>query len=121
MWTSQQTKRQHLLATWDHPAPRVRNFALIARYYDLTQAEAAYHRLNDQTWADLNGEELFAQLDTTTSRVGQQCLYQRLRSPLADAGALAEFDAAAAFFTQQPATRGQALLALSRLTATEAA
>ncbi|MGI4875289.1 MAG: MutS-related protein [Janthinobacterium lividum] len=120
MWISHQTKRQRLLATWDHPAPRFRNFVLIARYYDLTQAEPAYHRLNDQTWADLNGEEVFAQLDTTTSRVGQQCLYQRLRSPLADAEVLAEFDAAAAFFTQQPAIRGQALLALSRLTATEA-
>ena len=84
------------------------------------QAEPAYHRLDDQTWADLNGEELFTLLDGTVSRVGQQCLYQRLRSPLADATALREFDEAATFFAAQPVPRGRALLALSRLTAFEA-
>ena len=120
MWTSTSKRLAALDAEWQQPSPRFRNFPLIARYHAAEQAAPAYHRLDDQTWADLNGEELFTLLDGTVSRVGQQCLYHRLRSPLADANALREFDEAATFFAEQPAPRGRALLALSRLTSTEA-
>lgn len=120
MWTSSAARLAALEAEWQQPAPRFRNFPLIARYHD-TQANApAWHRLDDQTWYDLNGEELFALLDGTASRVGQQCLYHRLRTPLADADALREFDDAATHFAAQPAARGQALRALSRLQSMEA-
>ena len=119
MWTSTSERLAALNAEWRQPTPRFRTFPLIARYHAAVQAEPAYHRLDDQTWADLNGEELFTLLDGTVSRVGQQCLYQRLRSPLADAAALREFDEAATFFAEQPGPRGRALLALSRLTAFE--
>ncbi|WP_345121920.1 MutS-related protein [Hymenobacter antarcticus] len=120
MWTSTSERLAALDAEWQQPTARFRNFPLIARYHAAVQAEPAYHRLDDQTWTDLNGEELFTLLDGTVSRVGQQCLYQRLRSPLADAAALREFDEAATFFTGQPAPRGRALLALSRLSSIEA-
>ena len=120
MWTSTSERLAALAAEWQQPSPRFRNFPLIARYHAAVQAEPAYHRLDDQTWTDLNGEELFTLLDGTVSRVGQQCLYHRLRSPLADATALREFDEAANFFAEQPVPRGRALLALSRLTSFEA-
>ena len=120
MWTSTSERLAALATEWQQPSPRFRNLPLIARYHAAVQAEPAYHRLDEQTWTDLNGEELFTLLDGTVSRVGQQCLYHRLRSPLADATALREFDEAATFFGEQPALRGRALLALSRLTATEA-
>lgn len=106
-------------AEWRQPTARFRNFPLIARYHAAVQAEPAYHRLDDQTWTDLNGDDLFSLLDGTVSRVGQQCLYHRLRSPLNDGTALAEFDQAAQLFAD-PAPRGQALLALRRLTSTQA-
>ncbi len=120
MWTSSRTRLRRLEAAWQQPAPRALHIPLVARYYDHVQHEPAYHRLPDQTWADLNGELLFELLDATVSRVGQQCLYHRLRSPLADEGALHEFDAAATLLAQQPVARGQALLALDQLTAHEA-
>ncbi|GAA4049039.1 DNA mismatch repair protein [Hymenobacter glaciei] len=120
MWTSSATRLAALEAEWQQPSPRFRNFPLVARYHQQQQAGPAWHRLDDQTWHDLNGEELFALLDGTVSRVGQQCLYNRLRTPLAEAGALQEFDEAAALFTAQPAARGGALLALSRLQSMEA-
>ena len=121
MWTSSATRRQAALeAEWQQPAPRFRNFPLIARYHGTQASAPAWHHLDDQTWHDLNGEDLFALLDGTVSRVGQQCLYHRLRTPLADTDALREFDEAAAHFAAQPVARGQALRALSHLQSTEA-
>ncbi|TPG64566.1 hypothetical protein EAH73_15475 [Hymenobacter nivis] len=111
---------RRLEAAWHQPAARSRHFPVVARYYNQVQHEPAYQRLPDQTWEDLNGELLFGLLDATVSPVGQQCLYHRLRSPLADEAALHEFDAAATLLAQQPAARGQALLALDQLTAHEA-
>ena len=120
MWTSSAKRLAALEAEWQQPAPRFRNFPLIARYHGAQASTPAWHRLDDQTWSDLNGDELFALADGTVSRVGQQCLYHRLRTPLADAGALREFDEAATFFAKEPAVRSKALLALSRLQSSEA-
>ena len=117
MWISSRTRLRRLEAAWHQPAARAPYFSLVARYYDHVQHEPAYQRLPDQTWDDLNGDLLFGLLDATVSPVGQQCLYHRLRSPLADEAALHEFDAAAALLAQQPVARGQALLALDQLTA----
>jgi DNA mismatch repair ATPase MutS len=120
MFTSSRTRLRRLEAAWHQPAARSHHFPLVARYYDHVQHEPAYHRLPDQTWEDMNGDLLFGLLDATVSPVGQQCLYHRLRSPLADEAPLHEFDAAANLLAQQPVARGQALLALDRLTAHEA-
>jgi DNA mismatch repair ATPase MutS len=118
MWTSTSEKLAALDAEWRQPSPRFRNFPLIARYHETVLAEPSYHRLDQQTWADLNGNELFTLLDGTVSKVGQQCLYQRLHSPLNEAKALGEFDEAATFFAEQPTLRGKTQLALKRLAAT---
>ncbi|MGY2134401.1 MutS-related protein [Hymenobacter sp. HD11105] len=120
MWTSSRTRLRRLEAAWHQPAARSPYFPLIARYYDALQHEPAYQRLPDQTWADLNGDLLFGLLDATVSRVGQQCLYHRLRSPLADEVPLQDFEAAATLLAQQPGARGHALLALDQLSAHEA-
>ena len=120
MWTSSRKRLRRLEAAWHQPVARSPYFPLVARYYDHVQHEPAYQRLPDQTWEDLNGELLFGLLDATVSPVGQQCLYHRLRSPLADETPLHEFDAAATLLAQQPVARGQALLALDQLTAYEA-
>ena len=119
MWTSSRTRLRRLEAAWHQPAARSPHFPSVARYYDHVQHEPAYQRLPDQTWEDLNGDLLFELLDATVSPVGQQCLYHRLRSPLADEAALHEFNAAATLLAQQPVARGQALLALDQLTAHE--
>ncbi|MDO7846367.1 hypothetical protein Q5H92_08370 [Hymenobacter sp. M29] len=119
MWTSTADRLALLEAEWRTPSPRSHTFPLIARYHATVRAEPAYHRLDDQTWTDLNGDDLFTLLDGTVSRVGQQCLYHRLRSPLDDAAALQDFDQAAQLFAD-PAPRGRALLALRRLTSTDA-
>ena len=124
MWTSSAARRAALVAEWQQPTARFRNLPLIARYHAARPAAPGEYHLDEQTWRDLNGDELFALLDATASRVGQQCLYHRLRTPLADAAALADFDHAAALFAGsagQPTTpAGPALLALSRLASVDA-
>ena len=120
MWTSSRTRLRRLEAAWHQPAARSPHLPLVSRYYDHVQHEPAYHRLPNQTWADLNGDLLFGLLDATVSPVGQQCLYHRLRSPLANEVPLQDFDAAATLLAQQPGARGQVLLALDQLTAHEA-
>jgi DNA mismatch repair ATPase MutS len=120
MWTSSRTRLRRLEATWQQPAARSPYLSLVARYYNRVQHEPTYQRLPDQTWEDLNGDLLFGLLDATVSPVGQQCLYHRLRSPLADEVSLQEFDAAATLLAQQPGARGQVLLALDQVTADEA-
>lgn len=120
MWNSTAARRAALVAEWQQPAPRYRNFALIGRYHAARPAAPGEYRLDDQTWHDLNGNELFTLLDATASRVGQQCLYQRLHTPLADAPALATFDQAATYFAAPGAATGPTLLALDRLASPDA-
>ena len=48
-----------------------------ARYLATSQKQSI---LSDKTANDLNFEELFGYLDLTTSKVGQQYFYARLRS-----------------------------------------
>jgi hypothetical protein len=55
--------------------------ALIAQYHRLrADAGAPADVLDDRTWADLDLDAVFAGLDRTHSTIGQQVLYDRLRS-----------------------------------------
>lgn len=54
-------------------------FYLIEKYFANKDNSDSFQVLSDKTCNDLDFEELFMFLDRTTSRVGQQCLYNRLR------------------------------------------
>jgi len=55
-------------------------FDFIERYFGLKDKSASFHSLSDKTCNDLDFKELFMFVDRTTSRVGQQYLYDRLRT-----------------------------------------
>lgn len=55
-------------------------FDLIKKYFTSKDNTDALQVLSDKTCNDLDFEELFMFLDRTTSRVGQQYLYNRLRT-----------------------------------------
>ena len=57
-----------------------REFEKIALYYRL-KTRVAGDGLDDKTWADLNLDQVFEFIDRTSSRVGQQYLYDLLRTP----------------------------------------
>ncbi len=55
-------------------------FDLIEKYFINKDNSEAFQVLSDKTCNDLDFEELFMFLDRTTSKIGQQCLYNRLRA-----------------------------------------
>jgi DNA mismatch repair ATPase MutS len=55
-------------------------FDFIEKYFVNKDNSDSFQVLSDKTCNDLDFEELFMFLDRTTSRVGQQCLYNRLKA-----------------------------------------
>ncbi|HEY8468517.1 MAG TPA: hypothetical protein VIL18_02685 [Longimicrobiales bacterium] len=78
---------------------------------------AAYHRrrppdggatpVSDRVWQDLDMDAVFARVDRCASAVGQQVLYDLLRSPLPDPERVAERAALAQRLAEEPALRAQ--------------
>ncbi len=57
------------------------NFDSIAQYFlNTAKKEHAYHIISDQTTKDLDLNELFRYIDRTTSKIGQQYLYYKIRT-----------------------------------------
>ena len=87
------------------------------------EAIASYHRglttvsgvsLDDRTWRDLDLDAVYVVLDRTSSSVGQQCLYHRLRSS-ASATTLQAFEALISRMAGNVALREQCQMALASL------
>jgi DNA mismatch repair ATPase MutS len=56
------------------------DFKMIREYFINKNNSGAFHVLSDKTCSDLDFEELFMFLDRTSSKVGQQYLYNSLRA-----------------------------------------
>jgi DNA mismatch repair ATPase MutS len=67
---------------WGLPRPPSdeKEFEKIGLYHRL-KTRAAGDCLDDKTWVDLNLDQVFEFIDRTSSRVGQQYLYDLLRTP----------------------------------------
>jgi hypothetical protein len=66
-------------ASWSRPIDRPRDFVAIAGYHRMRDATGA-RSVDDRTWLDLDMDDVFAHVDRTSSRLGQQVLYDRLRA-----------------------------------------
>lgn len=55
-------------------------FDLIEKYFKNKKNADSFHVISNKTCNDLDFEELFMFLDRTTSIIGQQCLYNKLRT-----------------------------------------
>lgn len=67
---------------WAHPRSRLRNFELIALLHlgKFKDPNVAPDSIDNQTWSDLNLDDLFALLDHCDTPIGSQFLYNRLRA-----------------------------------------
>jgi MutS domain V len=63
---------------------------LASRFFDLTRHESPGNHVDDKTWSDLELPKVFADLDTTTTRVGSQSLFKQLRTYAEDPQELGE-------------------------------
>jgi len=70
--------------------------------------------VDDRTWHDLDLDAIYVTLDRTASSIGQQCLYNRLRSWTSSAS-LPAFEALVTRTTKDVGVREQCQLALARL------
>ena len=52
----------------------------ISRYFIHREAPSNNHVVTDKVWDDLNGDDLFCYIDRTNSCIGQQVLYDSLRT-----------------------------------------
>ena len=62
---------------------------LASRYFDLTRGAHPDH-VDDKTWTDLELPKVFADVDTTATRIGSQVLFKAMRVRVGDARELAE-------------------------------
>jgi DNA mismatch repair ATPase MutS len=94
---SKRKKIAGLRALWGREKTEPFNFNHIGKYAEVT-LEKKPHLLSKQTMNDIDFLELFAFVDRTTSRVGQQFLFNRLLQPQITLEPLLRLDAKAALF-----------------------
>jgi hypothetical protein len=99
---------------WGQWPDRDRDMAAIARYARATQLNASTPVMDDRTWTDLNMDDVFVVLDRTSSLLGAQVLYARLRS-LESARDLDSFETLTTRFESDAAVRTRAQVVLTRL------
>jgi ABC-type transport system involved in cytochrome c biogenesis ATPase subunit len=73
-------KVQQIRSGWGIPKVDSFNFYAIRKYAD-TVKDNVFHRLTEQTIEDIDFYGLFAFIDRTTSKVGQQFLFKKVMEP----------------------------------------
>ena len=76
---SKKKLKARLLETFGKAKEDYFSFDVISRYHTKKDNASAMQVISDKTCADLDFEELFMFVDRTTSKVGQQYLYNMLR------------------------------------------
>jgi len=73
---------QDLSDNWGKPKKdNYFNFKIISRYFDNTDSKFnAFHIISDKTKHDLDLDDLFEYIDRTSSKIGQQYLYYKIRT-----------------------------------------
>ncbi|MFT3827736.1 MAG: hypothetical protein QM731_27705 [Chitinophagaceae bacterium] len=89
---------EDLRKRWGKPRNEYFDFDKITAYSNL-QKDTPFHRLTPQTLADIDLHEVFTVIDHTTSRVGQQYLFNTLCTPSGNLKQLQQTDAQVQFFT----------------------
>ncbi len=102
-----------LRAGWGKPVERNRDMELIRMYHDLVAEPEA--TVDETTWRDLAGDEVFAKLDRTRSLPGRQVLYHQMRTYIWDDARLAERARQYRLFRREAALREEIQLALRPL------
>ncbi|MCF7974421.1 MAG: hypothetical protein K9N55_11440 [Phycisphaerae bacterium] len=114
-----QDKRQKTLlslrAQWGQATDRKRDLADIESYYTLTRDPMDHTCLDDQTWLDMNMDQLYAAIDRTHTSPGQSMLYKILRTPQSSDETLKQRNTVVRLFMNQQDLREKVQLDLMRL------
>lgn len=101
---------------WGKKENRKRKFENMKELFNYVKEEKPDEfYINDQTWQDLNMDEMFKELDKTLTTPGEQALYTMLRSPLIDDKKLYNRKELINFFQENTDTREKIQLELYKL------
>lgn len=112
--------RENLLNTFGMIKNDAFNFEQIESYFREKDHSGAYQVLSDKTCNDLDFREIFMFIDRTNSRVGQQVLYNKLRTIPKDTGKANEAEKLTTYFSSNPEVRVSVQNQLSKLNQHEA-
>lgn len=90
------------------------NLDKVRRYTNLLTIPEV-HELSAQTMNDIDFDKLFTFVDRTTSKIGQQYLYDRMKKPKFNKDELKEFDSQIAFFETEDNARLEVQMELLKL------
>lgn len=68
--------------SWGQFRDKKRNLDISRRYFDILSKDNNEVYMDDQTWEDLNMDEIYIMLDRNLTTSGEQVLYHILRTPL---------------------------------------
>ncbi len=105
---------QKIRDDWGKPNNAGRNYNLIENFSALTTT-IPFHQLTAQTITDIDLHAVFAFIDRTNSKPGQQYLFNKLIKPTDNIDELENFNKQINFFTANKAAREEAQLLLSPL------
>ncbi|MGK7397377.1 MAG: MutS-related protein [Candidatus Cyclobacteriaceae bacterium M3_2C_046] len=80
IFPKKQKNAEKLNQSFGQPKDETFNFSLIEKYFQNKDHSDALQVISDRTCNDLDFDELFMYLDRTSSRVGQQYLYDQIRT-----------------------------------------
>jgi len=108
--------KNSLLKEWGKPkAESYYNFDAIGEYFNNNEHKnEAFHLISDKTQQDLDINDVFKFIDRTTSRIGQQFLYYKLRT-IGNIKDLLAFDKLTTVFLRNKNIRIESQLELSKL------
>jgi hypothetical protein len=93
-----------------------RDFKTIRFLYDFVSSDNKNnHYIDEQSWKDLNMDQLYIKIDRTFTDLGEAVLYRMLREPLFDKKALDERRRVISFFQKKLEAREKIQLSLVRL------
>ena len=115
------SKRNSLIETWGKPNnEEYLDFDLINQFFKNHKSpENVFQIVSDNTWVDLDMNEVFRFLDRTTSKIGQQYLYYRLRT-LTSIPDVKRFGKLTKVFKSNQSLRVRCQLELSKLSSNKA-
>ncbi|WP_139905555.1 MutS-related protein [Clostridium thermarum] len=73
---------QYIMENWGKPHNKKRNLDIARRYFDRLSENCTGKYIDDQTWEDLNMNDIYIMLDRNLTTAGEQVLYDILRNPL---------------------------------------
>ncbi|WP_131537121.1 MutS-related protein [Pedobacter nototheniae] len=110
---------EDLKSSWAKEREESINFDKASWYSIYYQEEKSFHTLSDQTMADIDFDQLFAKIDRTNSKVGQQYLYNKLKNPTNNINQLHELNEQSKFFRENTTLREKIQGELIKLNSSE--